>query len=220
MATTIAPVTANNIKHCVLIDLNLDSNVYYLSGAYKTITYNSNNYTELGSFLQIDSIAEDIKTTNGDVAISLSGIPSEADYLSQVLSAPIKGGEVTVYRAFFGVDYTVDSANIFQRFKGIITNFAITENYDAQAKRNTNSITVTCASINTILENRITGQRTNPTDRQKFYPTDQTFNRVPDLHNVNFDFGREYTGGTGYGGGAGGGGRPGDFTLGRNFQFR
>ena len=79
---------------------------------------------------------------------------------------------------------------------------------------------MTCASINTILENRITGQRTNPVDRNKYYPGDQTFNRVPDLHNVNFDFGREYTGGTGYGGGAGGGGRPGDFTLGRNFQFR
>ncbi len=206
MTTTIAPVDGTiNIKHCLLIKLTLDSNVYYLSSAYKPITYDSNSYTELGAFLQIGNMTEDIKTTNGDISISLSGIPSEADYMNEVLTTPIKGGEVIVNRAFFNDDYTVDSANVFQRFKGIITNFSIEEEVDTLSGKNTNTISVACSSINTLLENRIAGQRTNVTDRQKYFAGDQTFNRVEDLQNVQFDFGREYTSGGSYGGGGGGG---------------
>jgi len=78
------------------------------------------------------------------------------------------------------------------------------------------SIAVKVASINTILENREAGQRTSPIDRRKFEPGDETFDRVPELHNVGFDFGREFTGGTGYGGGGGGGGGRG--RTNRNFQ--
>jgi|DEB0MinimDraft_4_1074332.scaffolds.fasta_scaffold29238_2 hypothetical protein len=223
MATTITPVTLPEVKHCLLIDLTLDANVYYLSSAWKPITYNSNSYTELGAFLQISDFTEDIKTTNGDITIGLSGIPSNEDYMAEVLNSPIKGGEVTVYRAFFNDDYSVDSANVFQRFSGIITNFTVEETENILDGELTNSIAVSCASINTILENKIAGQRTAPTDRDKFYPGDQTFYRVPELQNVQFDFGREYTGGSGYGGGGGrgpgGGGGPGR-DFGRNFQFR
>ena len=42
MATTITPLQQDHISSCVLIDLNLDGNVYYISSAYKPITYNSN----------------------------------------------------------------------------------------------------------------------------------------------------------------------------------
>lgn len=212
MTTTIAPVDGTiNIKHCLLIKLTLDANVYYLSSAYKPITYDSNAYTELGAFLQIGNMTEDIKTTNGDISISLSGIPSEADYMNEVLTTPIKGGEIIVNRAFFNDDYSVDSANVFQRFKGIITNFGIEEDVDTLSGKSTNTIGISCASINTILENKISGQRTSPADRDKFFTGDGTFDRVPELQNIQFDFGREYTygggGGGGYYGGGGGGGR-------------
>jgi|TARA_R110000796_G_scaffold22905_3_gene65920 hypothetical protein len=220
MATSIPPVDgAYNVKHCMLIDLTLDDTTYYLSSAFKPITHNGNSYTELGAFLQISNIIEDIKTTNGDLNISLSGIPSEADYLSEVLNTPIKGGVVKLSRAFFEDDYSVSPSNIFQRFSGIITNFAIEEQEDIIAGDLSTTITVQCASIVTILENKISGQRTNPTDRNKFYAGDGTWNRVPQLQNVAFDFGRDfaYTGGTGGGGGWGGGfGGPG----GINFNMR
>lgn len=224
MATTITPVTLPKIKHCLLIDLTLDSNVYYLSTAWETITYNANNYTELGAFLAVGEFTEDIKTTNGDITLSLSGIPSNQDYMAEILSTPIKGGEVVVYRAFFNDDYGLDSGNVYQRFKGIITNFAIEETENILNGELTSTITVSCASINTILENKISGQRTAPVDRKKFYPTDNTFYRVPELQNVQFDFGREYTGGSSYGGGGGGGrgGGPGrgDLFSGINVNLR
>ena len=223
MATTITPVTLPEIKHCLLIDLTLDSNVYYISSAWKTITYGGNDYTELGAFLAVGEFSEDIKTTNGDITLSLSGIPSNEDYMSQVLTTPIKGGEVVVYRAFFNDDYSLDSGNVFQRFKGIITNFSIEETENILNGELTATISVSCASINTILESKVAGQRTAPLDRKKFYPTDNTFYRVPELQNVQFDFGREYTGGSGYGGGGGrggGGGPAGNPFNGINVNLR
>lgn len=207
MATTIAPVTGTtHINHCMMVDLTIGNVTYYLSGAYKTITYDSNNYTELGSFLNVSEIQEDIKATNGDIQLSLSGIPSNADYMSLILSNPIKGGTVKIHRAFFNDDMTVDSANIFQRYNGIITNYAVSEDTNITAGENTNTVTVTCASINTILENKVMGQRTNLTDREKYFTGDLTFNRVAELHRVQFDFGKEYNAGAGYGGGYGRGG--------------
>ena len=221
MATTIPQVDTPDIIHCLLIDLTLGSNVYYLSSAYTPVTYNSNTYTELGSFISVGEFQENIKTTNGDLQITLSGIPSEADYMTQVINSPIKGGEVKIYRAFFDDNYAFNPSNVYGRYRGVITNYAISETYEPIEGVLVSSITVSCASINTLLENRLGGQRTNPSDRNKFYPGDQTFNRVPDLQHVQFDFGREYTGGSGRGGGgAGGGGRPGDYTPGRNFQLR
>ena len=58
MATTIAPVQQDHISTCILIDLELDSTTYYISTAYNPVTYNSNTYTELGSFLQISELNE------------------------------------------------------------------------------------------------------------------------------------------------------------------
>jgi hypothetical protein len=94
---------------------------------------------------------------------------------------------------------------VYQRFSGIITNFSVEEQENILEGKLTNSIAVSCASINTILENKIAGQRTAPADRNKFFPGDTTFKRIPELQNVAFDFGREYTGGGSYGGGGGGG---------------
>ena len=206
MATTISPLDGTfNVKHAMLIDLQLDANVYYISSAWKPVTYNSQTYTELGAFLNVSPFTEDIKTTNGDISLSLSGIPSNQNYLQEVLSTEIKGGEVTIYRAFFDDNYGLSASNVFQRFKGIITNFAIEETENILQGELTSTIGISCASINTILDNKISGQRTAPTDRRKFFTNDQTFDRVPDLQNIQFDFGREYTGGGGYGGGGGGG---------------
>tara|TARA_R110001632_G_scaffold59286_2_gene144266 strand:- start:766 stop:1413 length:648 start_codon:yes stop_codon:yes gene_type:complete len=214
--TTITELSENNIKHCLLIDLQIDGTTYYISNAYKAITYNSNSYTECGAFLQIGQFSEDIKTTNGDISITLSGIPSNIDYIQTILSANIKGGTCKVYRAFFDDNYAV--TNVYQRFSGVITNYSISEDENILDSKITNSVGISVASINTLLENRISGQRTNPTDRKEFFSTDNTFGRVPELHNVNFDFGKEYTGGGGYGGGGGGG--PGRGGGGRNQQQR
>ena len=207
MATTITPVQQDHISSCLLIDLTLDSTTYYISSAYKPVTYDSNTYTELGSFLQVSDFQEDIRTTNGDISLTLGGIPSEQNYLSLILTTPVKGGNISVYRGFYNTTtHELDTNQVYKRFQGVITNFAIQEDFQPGSTL-TNTVTVTCASINSLLENRISGQRTNPNDRARLFPNDLVFARVPQLYNVSFDFGKEYkSGGGGYGGGGGRGG--------------
>ena len=159
MSTTITEVTANNIKHCLLIQLQIDSTTYYISNSWKSIVYDSNTYQELGAFLNVGEFQEDIKTTNGDLTMVLTGIP--AGNVQTVMQNPVKGGAVTIFRAFFDDAYVV--TNVYPRYKGVITNFAIKENVDLENGDITNSVAISVASINTILENRVNGQRTNPT---------------------------------------------------------
>ena len=204
MATTITAVQQDHIVSVVLIDLTLDATTYYISNAYKPVTYDGNTYTELGSFLSMDAITDDIKTTNGDLSISLTGIPSDADYMNIILTSKIKGGEVIVRRGFMNKDdLELDTSQVFTRYSGIIVNFAITEQVDILAKQNTNSVTITVASLNQLLQSKIKGQLTNPEDRKRLFPNDKIFDRIPDLQNLHFDFGKEFTSGGNYGGGGG-----------------
>ncbi len=217
MATTITAVQGDHIISVVLIDLTLDATTYYLSNAYKPVTYDGNTYTELGSFLGMDAIADDVKTSNGDLSLTLSGIPSDADYMNIILTSKIKGGEVIVRRGFMDKnDLELDTSQVFTRYSGIITNFAVTEDIDIIAKKNSNSITITVASLNQLLQNKVKGQFTNPEDRKRLFANDQIFDRIPDLQNMHFDFGKEFKSGGNYGGGGGGGGGRGGKGGGRN----
>jgi hypothetical protein len=209
MATTITAVQGNRISHALFIDLTLGNVTYYISSAYQPVTINSNTYTELGAFLQIGDVTEDIKTTNGDIIITLSGIPSDVSYMDLVLSTNIKGGNVVVRRGFFDAQTLQPiSGQIFERYRGVITNFSVEETTNFLDGQLTNQIAVSCASLNSLLETQVRGQRTNGTDRKRFYPNDISFDRVRALQNTSFDFGKEFGAGGGAGG-SGGGGSPG-----------
>lgn len=210
MSTSIPEVANTSISHAVFIDLTLNANftpvTYYISSAYKPITYNGNTYTELGAFLQLGAVTDDLKVTNGDLQIQLTGIPSDVNYMDIVLSYPIKGGNVVVRRGFFDTNTMQLIPNaMYERYRGIITNYSVDESTSFTTGDLVNTIVVSCASINTVLENKVTGQRTNGTDRNRFYPSDISFDRVKTLQNTSFDFGKKYVGGNGYGGGGGGG---------------
>lgn len=219
MATPITAVQTNNISHGLFIDLDLNGNVYYISNVYKPITIDGNSYTELGAFLGIGEIRDDLKASGADIQISLTGIPSNENYVDLILSYPIKGGSVIIRRAFFDTTTLQPiSGQVFERYKGIITNFSIDETENFLEGDLVYTITVSCANTNTILANKISGQRTNGSDRNKFYPGDISFDRVKALANTGFDFGKPYTGGRGYGGGGGWPGFPPGFDP-RDFNL-
>lgn len=204
MSTTITAVQGTSISHALFIDLTLGNVTYYISSAYQPITINGDTYTELGAFLQIGDVTEDLKTTNGDIVISLSGIPSDANYMDIVLSTSIKGGNVVVRRGFFDSQTLQPIAGqMFERYRGIVTNFSVDESVNFLNGELTNQISISCASLNSLLETQVRGQRTNQTDRKRFYPADVSMDRVKALQNTGFDFGKKYTGGQGYGGGGG-----------------
>jgi len=183
------------VLHCLLFDITLGNVTYYMSSAYAPLNFGGNSYTELGAFIEVDDVRSDLKATNGDIAITLSGIPSNNSYMDIVLST----------------NYELLTNYVFERYRGIITNYTVDETENFLNGELSNRITVACASLHTLLEQKVPGQRTNGSDRRQFYPGDISFDRVSDLQNTNFDFGKEYRGGTGAGGYAGGGGGGGAF---------
>ena len=170
MTTAITAVdTEVRIEHGVLIDLNLNGTEYNISNCYKTITYNSKTYTALAGFLTISEIQSNISSTNDDIQIGLSAIPSA--YISAILGQPVKGGEVSIYRAFFNYNtQEVITGEIYRRFNGIITNFSVQEDINATGDpTTTHTITVVASSILGVLENKFSGRRTNPDDFKIVY---------------------------------------------------
>jgi hypothetical protein len=203
MTTTISAVdTERKIEHGVLIDLTLDATTYYVSNCYKDIVYDGNTYLALAGFLTVSEIQSNISNANDEIQVSLSAIPPT--YIAATLDTQIKGGEINIYRAFF--DYNtqeVITGQIYKRFTGIINNFAVQEDINTLASipEVNHTITITASSIMGVLENMVSGRRTNKDDFKIVWPelansaADPSMNRVETLFNQSFDFGKKYTGG-------------------------
>ena len=75
------------------------------------------------------------------------------------------------------------------RFRGYVNNYSLQEEWDNQTRTATNTIVLQCASSVDVLNNKIAGRKTNPESQKRFYPTDVSFDRVPNLENATFNFG-------------------------------
>jgi hypothetical protein len=212
---------------------------YRISNCYKDIYLNEGDAFEdrfiaTGAFLSIGEIQNNLQNAVDELAITLSAIPE--GYLDLILDTQIKGGNIKVYRVFFDpttqlVQEISGIKQIFQRFNGIVNNYAVQEDLDQNSANpsTTHNITLTCSSILSVLENRVSGRRTNRgsynyryLDRQitlsaaegvwgnlvlgSGVVTDKSMNRIETLHNAQFDFGKDAGGNTTSGAGSGGGG--------------
>jgi len=191
---------------------------FYISNCYKQVVYNSNTYQALAGFLTISDIQSNISNANDEVQLSLSAVPST--YIAAVVGTQIKGGEINIYRAFF--DYNtqeVITGEIYRRFTGIVNNFSVQEDITTLSltPEVTHTITIIASSVMGVLENKVSGRRTNRQDYQIVYAelnnsaTDPSMDRVDALFNQSFDFGKPYVGkaassvdGPGAGGDSGG----------------
>lgn len=211
MTTAIAAVDNEvRIQHGVLIDLTLDDTTYYVSNCYKPIVYNSNTYEALAGFLNVGEVQTNLSTTNDEIQVSLSAIPSV--YIEKTIGQPIKGGTINIYRAFFNYNtQEILTGEIYGRFRGIITNYSVQEDVDASGNPSvTHTIVIQCSSVIGVLENLFSGRRTNKQDYQINYAperyftsailSDPSMDKVAVLHNASFDFGRKYVGQTASGG--------------------
>ena len=175
---------------------------YFISNCYTPVSYNGNTYQALAGFLQISEIQNNISNANDEIQVGLSAIPSI--YIASVLDTQIKGGEINIYRAFF--DYNTQlilASGVFKRFAGIISNYAVQEDVDfaGYSPEVTHTITIIASSIMGVLENKVSGRRTNKEDYQIVYDelgnsaSDPSMDRVDALFNSSFDFGKPYKGG-------------------------
>ena len=194
MAQIISALDGSSIKHCLFIDLTVNGTVYRISNAYAPLTWQGNTYTQLGNFLGISEIQDDLKATNNQISVSLSGIPPDdgsPNYMNIVLNSAVKGSRIQIYRAFFDVNSGYFNPNqVYQRFNGYVSNYSLNENWDQDNKLTTNSIALQCSSVNGIIEKQYSGRRTNDTDQQKLYPGDEAMSRVTTITKAQFQFGK------------------------------
>ncbi len=204
MTTNIPAVQQSSIKHCLLVDIVVNSSTYYISNAYSPISYNGNTYTQLGNFLGMSEMQDDLKITNNQISLQLSGIPPDdgsPNYMNIALNSNLKGSRVSIYRAFFDINSgNYDPTQVYLRFQGYISNYSLNENWDQDGKLVTNQIGIQCSSIHAVLEKKYSGRRTNDSDQQFWFPGDTGMWRVKYLADASFDFGKPYTASSGGGG--------------------
>lgn len=211
--TIFTDTESTKIRHGMLIDLTVNGIAYHLSNLYSTITWSGNEYQTMGSFLQITELQNDLRATNQQLNVSLSGIPVGDDtpnFLSIVLNSKVKGSRIQIYRVFFNGN-TFTPLGVYQRYNGYVSNYSLNENWDQENRLVSNSISLQCSNINAIMERQYTGRRTNPVDQERWYPGDTGMYRVKLLSDTQFDFGKPYTAPSSGGGsvpdtGGGGGG--------------
>jgi hypothetical protein len=164
--------------------------VLRFSDYYKPFTFGGTNYQALGQLLSVTNTTSSLRASPEELSITISGIP--AGRVSEILNNKIKGSKVEVFRGFFNPT-TVDLLNIAGnpagKFKGIISNFNINDDLGEGSDTGTITVILTATSVIELLNNKVTGRRTNPLDHKQFYPNDLSMDRVPALAKSNFNFG-------------------------------
>lgn len=195
------------------------SNVTLLtfSSSYTSDTIGNIEYSPLGGLLAVGPQQRSLRVTSADTSIQISGIGGNNIYEILESQGKIRGSKIEITRGFFNNNVVL--ANAVVRFTGIITNYSIQE--DREGVEDNFTITLDASSYKTILENRISGRKTNKSSWQYFDSTDSAMNNLNSLAGFSFDFGGDPKSKTvvpGYNGGGvpgGGGGRsttPGDTT--------
>jgi len=190
--TTINAVTGYQINHAEFVRLTVGTaaTVYTFCNAAAPITVSGITFTNLGALLSVGDVQRDIKATSDDMTIALTGIDSAN--VALILSNDIKGSLVEVWRGFFDSNnqiITTPTTQFFKRYQGIINSVSITEDFNSEARTRIATCSISCSSMRRILENRLSGVKTNTNNWQFIYPNDTSMNRVSEISNTFFDFG-------------------------------
>jgi hypothetical protein len=166
------------------------SQVLRFSDRLYPTTINSESYTGLGKLMSISASASELRASSGELSITIAGIPNTSIY--EIVNSRFKGASITVYRAIF--DSSTNSlisiaGNPMIRFKGYINNLSLDEDYDVDNRQSSNTLVLTCSSVIDLYANKIAGRRTNPSSQKKYFSSDVSMDKVPNLENSFFDFG-------------------------------
>ena len=191
--TTIAAVSGSQISHAEFVKLTVGTaaTVYTFCNAAAPITVGGITFSNLGALLNVGDVQRDIKATSDDMTIQLTGI--DPANVGIILGNEIKGSLVEVWRGFFDSNnqiITTPTTQFFKRYQGIINSVSITEDFNTELRQRIATCSIACSSMRRILENRLSGMKTNQDAWQFVYGTSETsMNRVAQISNTFFDFG-------------------------------
>lgn len=190
--TTINAVTGSQINHAEFVRLTVGTalTIYTFCNAAAPITVDGITFSNLGALLMVGDVQRDIKATSDDMTIQLTGI--DPTNIGIILGSEIKGSVVEIWRGFFDSNnqiLTSPSQQFFKRYQGLISSVSITEDFNTEARTRVATCSIACSSMRRILENRLSGVRTNQNSWQSLYAADTSMNRVAEISNTYFDFG-------------------------------
>jgi hypothetical protein len=190
--TTINAVTSPQINHAEFVRLTVGTaaTVYTFCNAAAPITVSGITFNNLGALLSVGDVQRDIKATSDDMTIQLTGI--DPANIAVILSNDIKGSIVEVWRGFLNSNnqiITTPTTQFFKRYQGIVSSVSITEDFNTELRQRIATCSIACSSMRRILENRLSGVKTNKSNWQFIYPNDTSMNRVSEISNQYFDFG-------------------------------
>jgi len=191
--TTIYAVNGPQIIHAEFVRLTVGTaeDVYTFCNAAAPVTVNGITFANLGALLNVGDVQRDIKATSDDMTIQLTGI--DPVNIGIILGNEIKGSLVEVWRGFLDSNnqiITSPTTQFFKRYQGIINSVSITEDFNTELRQRIATCSIACSSMRRILENRLSGIKTNKSSWQSFYPNDVSMNRVAEISNTYFDFGK------------------------------
>lgn len=160
----------------------------YVTDYTSSITSSGTTWQNIGNLLGVSQTTSELQSTPGEITVSLSGIPTNS--ISDLFNQEIKGSTITIYYAFYDPSThqpinVNGSTHILQKFKGIVTNYSISDSVEVADSLAVSTITLTCNSIVEILAAKRNGRRTNPQD----FPGESSMSKVQALSNSNFNFG-------------------------------
>jgi len=193
----ITPVVGTNvIRYADFVRITTATAIYRFATTPYAITVSAvdaNPFSGLGQLVKVGSAQRDIKSTANETTITLVGI--DTANLALVLGADIKGSQVEMWHGFFDSSdqliTTGGTGGLYQFFNGYINTFSISEQYYEEMRGYMGTITVSCSSIQLILQNRNAGRYTNDNSWQYFNAGDTSMNRVNFIQTINYAFGKQ-----------------------------
>jgi len=212
MALQSALSSTRSIGNILLVEIKVDEWRTSSAGAYSLNYYRladkvgtiavpglGFDYYGLGQLMSVSASSSEIRPSSNEVTIALSGLTNSA--LQEFINSKIKGSRVRIHRGILinssnSVSSTVPAGipggidpNPILRFQGFVNNIQFDEEWDSDSRTSTNTVILNCASTVDIMQNKISGRRTNPESHKKFFSTDVSMDRVPNLETAFFDFG-------------------------------
>lgn len=186
----------SNIRIADFIRINTGVDTYRFTTAPNNITVSAVDaqpFSAVGTLMRVGNVQRDIKSTANETTVTLVGI--DTSMLGWVLGQRVKGSAIQMWHGFFDTNgslmTTGGTGGLYQFFDGIVTSFAISEQWMEEARMYVGTITVSASAIQLILQNRIAGRYTNNNSWQFFSSGDTSMNRVSFIETINYAFGKD-----------------------------
>lgn len=180
-----------SIESNLFIKVTLPSSSLLFTDRLASTTINGDTYVGLGKLVSITGSSSELRSSTGELTIGISGIPNSM--ITDITNSNIKGSNISITRGLFnattGAFLSAVTGNPINRFVGYVNNISLQEDYNVDTRTSTNTLLLICSSNVNVLDNKISGRKTNSVSHKKFYAGDLSMDRVTALENTYFNFG-------------------------------